>query len=118
MEKLRAARSDENVLVAVRQRARICLSSIHVSVWSALLGNMGSFGHGIPKQKHETEVSRLQVCEPASRAPLDHVYVLRSTFTLRSIVDSNDLRRSVHGISGARGQFFGVARDCMNVLNG
>ena len=72
----------------------------------------------IPKQKDKIEVFRLQVCKPASVAPLDRVCVLRSPFALGSIGEANDLRRSVHGIRAARGQFFGVARDGMGVFNG
>lgn len=89
-----------------------------VSICTISSGQMGNFGHAIPKQKHKIEVSCPQVCEPTSLAPLDRLNVLRSTFTLCSIVDSDDLRRSVHRISGAGGQFFGVARIGMNVLNG
>lgn len=79
---------------------------------------MGSFGPAIPKQKHKIKISRPQVCEPASPAPLDRLNVLRSAFTLRSIVDSEDLRRSVQRIGGTRGQSFGIAWNGMNVLNG
>lgn len=89
-----------------------------VSICTPPLGHMGSFGPVIPKQKHKIKLSRPQVCEPTSPAPLDRLNVLRSAFTLRSIVDSDDLRRSVQRISGTRGQFFGIAWKGMSVLNG
>lgn len=120
MEKFRAARSDENVFVAVRQRAKICLCDTYRQHMHHCLG--GPYreisGHSIPKQQHKIKLPRPQVCEPTSPAPLDRVNVRRSVFTLRSIVDSEDLWRSVHGISGAGGQFFGVVWNGLEVLNG
>ena len=93
--------------------------SAHISASdTASMGQEGVSLYVIPKQKDEIEVFRLQVCKPASVAPLDRVCVLRGPFALGSIAKANDLRRSVHGIRAARGQFFGVARDGMGGFNG
>lgn len=72
----------------------------------------------VPKQKYEIKVSRPQVCKPASLARLDLVCILSSPFVRRSIVDPDDLRRSVHGGRAARGQVFGVACDRIDLVNG
>lgn len=85
---------------------------------TAPMGKTGNFCCVVPKQKDKIEVFRLQVGKPVSVAPLDRVCVLRSPFALGSLAETNDLRRSVHGIRAARGQFFGVVRDGMGVFNG